>query len=220
MCKMREKIQPEVRKLLAAVAVATVSCLAGSVHSTSAATLRLPEGAYPYSVVEQDLSAVLREFGHNVGVYVDISPKVQGRMRGRVAQTTAKDFLDNICESYALEWYFDGYALHISTADEKATRFLSLRTFTLEDLSNALRLLGFFDERYPLHAAPSGKTVIASGPPRYVDLVEQTLLVLPHPENLRLAARTEAVPETVVYRAGSMAIVKFAGESKATESKK
>jgi type III secretion protein C len=188
--------------------------------SAGAAALILPGGTYPYSVVEQDVSVALREFGHNVGLYVDVSPKVQGRLRGRLARSSARDFLDNVCGSYALDWYFDGYTLYISTVEERATRFLSLRGFSLQDVTSGLQMLGFDDDRYPLHAGPNGMTVIASGPPRYVALVEQTVGALPHPENLRLASRTDAVSQTVIYRGASTAVVKFAPDSNAPDSKK
>lgn len=191
----------------------------GSV-SAGAAALVLPSGVYPYRVVEQDVAAALHEFGHNVGIEVEVSPKVRGRLRGRLAPVSAREFLDNVCGSYALDWYYDGYILHISAMEERTTRFLPLRGFSLQDVTSGLRMLNFDDERYLLRAGPNGATVIAFGPPRYVSLVEQTVTALPHPENLRLASRSESVTETTIYRGASTAIIKFAGDSSAPGSRK
>ena len=187
--------------------------------SAVAATLPLPDGIYPYSVVEQDLSAALKEYGHNLNINIEISPKVEGKLRGRLPSLSAKAFLDTICQSYALDWYYDGYTLHISTADERTTQFISLRTFSVTDLTQALVKLDFYDERYTVRAGPNAKTVIASGPPRYVSLIEQTVLALPHPERLRLTQH-DNVPQTVIYRGGSVAVVKFGGSLAASEPKK
>lgn len=40
-----------------------------------------PEGPYPYTVIDQDLVSVLREFGKNAGLRVEISDKIKGRVR-------------------------------------------------------------------------------------------------------------------------------------------
>jgi type III secretion protein C len=211
------EFHPLRRSVLAASA--TLLIFSAPLSGSVAASLPLPEGVYPYSVVEQDLPMILREFGQNIGVATVVSPKVQGRLRGRLARTTAQGFLDNLCEAYALDWYFDGYTLFVSSATERATRFLPLRSFSLEDLETALRKLGFYDGRYPLRSAPTGRSAVASGPPRYVDLIEQTLLVLPHPENLRVTAHSESISQTTVYRGSATSVVKFGIESKTPEGR-
>jgi type III secretion protein C len=211
------QFHPLRRSILAASA--TLLIFYAPLTGSAAASLPLPEGVYPYSVVEQDLPTVLREFGQNVGVATVVSPKVQGRLRGRLTQTTAQGFLDNLCESYALDWYFDGYTLFISSAGERETRFLPLRSFSVEDLVNALSKLGFYDDRFSLRPAPAGKSVISSGPPRYVELIEQTLLVLPHPENLRVTSHSEGISQTTIYRGSATSVVKFGIESKAPEAR-
>ena len=41
-----------------------------------------------------------------------------------------------------------------------------------------LDALGVTDARWPLRGSPDGRLVVVSGPPRYVQLVEQTLSAL------------------------------------------
>ncbi|MBJ7533122.1 nodulation protein NolW [Rhodomicrobium vannielii ATCC 17100] len=199
-------------RLVSVAAVAMTAVWAGPV--AIAAEPALPDTPYPYSVVEQDVSVALREFGHNVGIPIETSSKVQGRLRGRLERLTAKQFLANICAAYALDWYYDGYTLYISSADEKTTRFVSLPSSPPEELVKALKILGFSDERYPLRAGPKAGSVIVSGPPRYVSLVEQTAIALPNLENVRIGPAPGPVSQTTIYRGSAAEIVKFSSEAK------
>ena len=76
-------------------------------------------GPYRYIVVDQDIRAILTEFGRNMNVTVKVSDQVAvRRIRGRLPVAGAKDFLNRLCESYGLAWYFDGAVLHISGTTE------------------------------------------------------------------------------------------------------
>src|ERR1700676_4999326 len=72
-----------------------------------------PSGPYKYLVIDQDIKGVLVEFGYNVGLPVDVSDQVEGRLRGQfaAATATAREFLDSLCDSHNLVWYFDGAVL-------------------------------------------------------------------------------------------------------------
>ena len=47
-----------------------------------AAQLALPETPYSYTVIDQDLTAALHEFGSNLNIKVNVSPEVRGRIQG------------------------------------------------------------------------------------------------------------------------------------------
>ena len=80
--------------------------------------LLLPPGPYKYLVIDQDIEGVFVEFGRNVGLTVDVSDRVKGRLRGQISTATAREFLDGLCESYGLVWYFDGTTLHVNSKSE------------------------------------------------------------------------------------------------------
>ncbi len=192
------------RKLAAAFAIAGWTW--GAIllcTSAFAATMHLPDGVYPYSVLDQDVKAVLREFGQNLGLRVKLSPKVSGTVKGKLPRLPAQEFLKHICQMYGLEWYYDGTTLHVSSVSEETTRFLPLhRAVSLPALIESLRKLSFYDERYPIRTGADNASVIVTGPPVYAALVEQTLLT------------QGSVPkQIVIYRGGNVSIEKFVLEA-------
>lgn len=192
------------RKLAAAFALAGLfgGGALSLAASALAAPMQLPDGIYPYSVLDQDVTAVLREFGQNLGLKIKLSAKVSGTVKGKLPRLPALGFLNHVCQMYGLEWYYDGATLHISSVSEETTRFLPLqKALLLPGLIASLERLSFYDERYPIRIGAGGASVIVTGPPVYVALIEQTLLM------------QGGVPkQTMIYRGGSVAIEKFGSE--------
>ncbi|MCC8953869.1 nodulation protein NolW [Bradyrhizobium sp. Pear77] len=142
------------------------------------ADLHLPSTLYSYTILDQDLAAALQEFGNNLNIRVNVSAEVKGRIRGRMPDLTPREFLDHLTNLYNLQWYYDGLVLYVSDAREVQSRLLSLNPITFDAFKAALDALKISDERYILKAAPGDGLVLASGPPRFVALVDQTLKAL------------------------------------------
>jgi type III secretion protein C len=174
------------------------------IHSATAnsAAFKFPDGDYPYRIVDQDLTVVLREFGQNLGLRVKLSQKVSGHVKGGVPRSSALAFLNTICRMYGLDWYFDGSTLHVTSVTEEVTRFLPARTETEAKLTEHLRRLSFYDERFPLRSNPENTAIVVSGPPAYVALIEQTLSSMQRDAG-------EFPTQTVIYRGGSVTVEKF-----------
>src|SRR5215471_7622238 len=112
---------PEWLAALLIVAVAWV----GLNVSVRASEPKWPQGQYKYLVIDQDIKEVLTEFGRNIDVPVEVSDQVKGRLRGQLPVATAREFLNQLCESYGLVWYFDGAALHINAKSEIKTELIN-----------------------------------------------------------------------------------------------
>ncbi|MGX5831859.1 secretin N-terminal domain-containing protein [Mesorhizobium sp. 43Arga] len=143
-------------------------------HSALGVPLSLPSAPYRYTVLDQDLSAALQEFGNNLNISVNISPEVKGRIRGRMPDLAPREFLDRLTELYDLQWYFDGLVLYVSAAKEAQTRMLVLAPIRFDAFKAALDELDISDDRYVVRPAPGNGLVLVSGPPRFTALVEQT----------------------------------------------
>ena len=195
----------KIQSLLARAVFAAYGCCLSAFFqdSVSAANAPLPNEIYPYTIIEQDVTVVLREFGQNLGIRVQLSPKVSGVVKGKMAPLQTLDFLNHVCQMNGLEWYFDGSILHITAGSEEVTKFLPLKKpLTPEKLADTLKQLSFYDERYPLRSGPDNASVFVSGPPAYAALVEQTLA--------SSQGDHSAIPtETMIYRGGSVAVQKF-----------
>lgn len=180
-----------------------------------AATLKLPDTSYNYTVIDQDLSAAVQEFGANLGIKVSISPEVKGRIQGRIPEGKAQAFLDRLATSYNLEWYYDGSVLFVTSARENRTQLLVLNPISFDHLKNSLDALQISDPRFPVRPAPGKGVVMVSGPPRYVALIEQTLAGLVAEEQARpkpvAELKTPLGPKVTVltvFRGGSTTILR------------
>jgi type III secretion protein C len=140
-----------------------------------AAHLKLPDTTYTYTVINQDLSAALLEFGSNLNIKVNVSQEVRGRIQGRLPDLPPLAFLNRLASLYNLEWYFDGQVLHVTSARESQSRLLVPGPVPFERLASTLAAFDVADERYAVRPAPNTQLVLVTGPPRFLALVEQTL---------------------------------------------
>jgi type III secretion protein C len=159
--------------LVVTAAVVTAALApAGTAHAVEPAW---PAGPYKYMVIDQDVKGVLAEFGRNIGVPIDVSDQVKGRLRGRLGGAPAREFLDRLCESYGLVWYFDGAVLHVNARSEIRTELVSVSRLSPEEVSEKLTALGIADARYPVRSTQDTGVVSVSGPPPFLYLVRQSL---------------------------------------------
>jgi type III secretion protein C len=137
-----------------------------------------PPGPYRYLVIDQDIKGVLIEFGRNVGLPVDVSDQVKGRLRGQLATATADAFLRNLCESYGLVWYFDGTVLHVSAKTEVRLELVNIGRLPPGEAVEKLKALGVSDAQFPVRTTADAGVVSISGPPPFLSLARQTLTAL------------------------------------------
>jgi type III secretion protein C len=161
-----------------------------------------PPEPYRYTIIEQDLTNVLQEFGRNTGLRVEVSSEVRGRVRGPLPELKARDFLDHLARGYGLEWYFDGFRLYVTSTKEDASRILPLGSVVLQRLETALTDLSLNDARFPLRAIRQSDMVLVAGPPQYLAMVERTLVAL--------NPRHGQPSEVTVYHGDHVEVVKLA----------
>ena len=141
-----------------------------------------PEGDYKYIVIDQDLRSIITEFGRNTQLAVKMSADVPAsRIRGKLPVTSAKDFLEALCERYGLNWYFDGAALHFSTWNEAQAELIDLGRLSPSTVQRRLKELGIANDRYTVKGTNDGKILSVAGPPAYRNIVRQTIAALKKP---------------------------------------
>lgn len=143
--------------------------------NSSAAPLSLPDAPYNYTVLDQELQAALQEFGSNLGIKVNVSSEVRGRIQGRLPNLHPRAFLDRLAAMFNLEWYYDGQVLYVSSVREAQSRLLVLAPIGFDQFKTTLDALKVADERFAVTPAPGNGLVLISGPPRFIALTEQTL---------------------------------------------
>jgi type II secretory pathway component GspD/PulD (secretin) len=170
------------RRVIIALVVTAALASAGTAHASEPAW---PAGPYKYMVIDQDVKGVLTEFGRNIGVPINVSDQIKGRLRGRLGGGPAREFLDKLCETYGLVWYFDGAVLHVNARSEMRTELVSVGRLSPDEVSEKLTALGIADARFPVRSTQDTGVVSVSGPPPFLSLVRQTLNRLAPPFPVR-----------------------------------
>ena len=178
--------------MFAGLAAAMMSS-AALLSAARAAPLPHSDQPVTYTVVDQDLRDVITEVAQQSGLRATVSDAVHGRVRGRLPPAPLEDFLNHLAATYGLDWYYDGSALFVTTAAEATSKLLSLGLVSLPQLQANLDALGVTDVRWPLRGSSDGRLVVVNGPPRYVQLVEQTLTALSQ-------QRGQSVDKVAVFR--------------------
>lgn len=184
--------------------------LSTGIGTTLGVPLSLPSTPYTYTVLDQDLSAALQEFGSNLNIRVNISAEVKGRIRGRMPDLPPREFLDRLTKLYDLQWYYDGLVLYVSAAKEAQTRMLVLTSIRFDAFKAALDELDISDDRYVVRPAPGNGLVLVSGPPRFIALVEQTFngLVAEAQAQPRVPAAPTRESVLILFRGSSTMVVR------------
>ncbi|WP_332766795.1 type III secretion protein [Pseudomonas koreensis] len=133
---------------------------------------------YPYLVIDQDVRGVLNEFGRNLDIPVVLSGTVKGRVRGRVVEDNAREFLARVTTANGLTWYYDSHALYIDSEQDMGSQSFDTHALdrrSIERLLDGLKIVG---QRISVQLNPQQNVVTVSGPPGYRTLVEQLLASL------------------------------------------
>jgi type III secretion protein C len=179
------------RRSSACAAVLWVGLLAllaalGPATSGRAATPDWGSEPYAYVTVDQELAQVLREFAANIGVTIQVSPNVQGIVRGRLPSLPPEPFLELLARTYGLLWYYDGIVLYVNALDEVESRIIKLNTISVDMLARSLVELDIDDPRFPWTISEGPGILYVAGPPRYVQLVTQTAELLDSSQAVRI----------------------------------
>ncbi|HCT07133.1 MULTISPECIES: type III secretion protein [unclassified Pseudomonas] len=150
-----------------------VLCLFGSSLARAAEEPAWFSQPYAYVLVDQDVRSALEEFGHNLDVPLVLSDKVRGKARSTIRAATAGEFLQTLCSTNGLTWYFDGNLLYLNTSDEITTKLFKASALNLDQLQAYLNSLDVFGQQLSMRNGPEGDEVFVSGPPPYLALVQQ-----------------------------------------------
>lgn len=123
-----------------------------------------------YVADRKDIQEVLRDISASAGVAVQISAKVKGTVSGRF-DTRPQLMLERMAATFGFIWYYDGAVLRIYSADEVVSTTIGLSAASTAALRRSLSKLQIEDPRFPIRFDDDARTAVVSGPPRYVELV-------------------------------------------------
>jgi type III secretion protein C len=115
-----------------------------------------------------------------------ISEKISGNVTGRF-NMRADAYVDSLASVFGLISFYDGAVAYVYASGEAASRVVSLRGLAPERLRQALNGVGALDRRYPLRINEAEQIAHVSGPPRFVDMVEELAAMLQDGERKKRA---------------------------------
>ena len=161
------------KRLLLAFLLICAAAFAARANATNAIPWRV--GKYSLIARQMALREAFDTFGVTEGLSVVTSEQVQGSFSGDFVDMPAQEFLERMCTMHNLIWYYDGAALYICSSGEVVSQLIDLAYMKAGDVRAMLRELGVEDSRFPIKTANDDELIMVSGPPRYVELVLQTI---------------------------------------------
>lgn len=92
---------------------------------------------------DREITDLLREFASIQKLPIAISEQVIGNVSGQFTDVDTRRFLDVICESNGLVWFYDGTKLYIETADAVVSRVMGFTHLSQQKLEDALYSIGY-----------------------------------------------------------------------------
>ena len=137
---------------------------------------------YSYYAQNQNIETVLRDFARSVKTPLTLHGTFEGTLDGSRQAASPSQFLDTLAEDYQFVWYYDGTRLLIYSPDKMEERRYTVRFKSADDLRQRILDSPHWDTRFLLDIDDDGKTVIAKGPPRMLDLIRHvaTHIYQPH----------------------------------------
>lgn len=164
------------RTLLRTLVLVAVLALGGAAR---AAGEPWPSAPYSYGARQAKLETVLADFATAFGLSLSMRPDVTGSVSGQFSTRTPTEFITKLSSAYGFVWYTHAGTLHVSRASDVVTRGVSAPGGNVANMRKALTDLGVLESRFGWGELAEQGVAMISGPPSYVQLIEETLRHLP-----------------------------------------
>ncbi|RYX93962.1 MAG: EscC/YscC/HrcC family type III secretion system outer membrane ring protein [Comamonadaceae bacterium] len=154
--------------------------------SSLADTPPWPESPYSYLGKEQQPDKVLGGFARSFGVELRMEttlPPGTAPATGRQSAATPTEFLNQLAAAYGLVWYYHAGALYISRVSERVTHMIPTKGMSGAALKRAFTEMGLLWPRFGWGQVDDRGAIMVSGPPSYVQRIEQAMDSFPEPQS-------------------------------------
>lgn len=124
------------------------------------------------------LHKVLTALAANANISVDVSSGIDDSFNGHLRYLSSLKALDYLASAYDLIWYFDGATLHVNRSAEQKSQMIRLASLTTSQLKQTMQDLKIWDPRFKWRTIEHTNMLMVSGPPRYIELINQTVALL------------------------------------------
>lgn len=124
------------------------------------------------------LRKVLTALASNADISVNVSSTIDEKFNGHLRYASSLKALDYLASAYDLIWYFDGATLHINRSSERQSQMIRLELLSTTQLKQTMQDLKLWDPRFEWRTIQHTNMIMVSGPPRYIELINQTVALL------------------------------------------
>lgn len=160
-------------------AVAAATAIACACSAWAAEPPWPAEAPYSYFADAARLETVLADFATGFSLSLAMAPNVGGTVNGRFATKSPTEFITRLASVYGFVWYTHAGTLFVSRASDVMTKGIAAPGGNAASLRKALADLGVLQPRFGWGELAEHGMAIVSGPPSYIQLVENTIRNLP-----------------------------------------
>ena len=121
---------------------------------------------------QKDLRELIRELASSQGISASVDKEVAGTVYGKFNLPAAKLF-QYLVSTHGLIYYYAGNVLHVYPASAAVSEVIPLKRADPAQFMRSLADMGISDDRYPVALNRRERTLVVSGPKRYVEMVKQ-----------------------------------------------
>ncbi|MES3002895.1 MAG: type III secretion system outer membrane ring subunit SctC [Pseudomonadota bacterium] len=191
------------RRTIAALALGLMA-----MGATRAEAPPWPDAPFTYLARDQSLNKLLASFARIHAVELRATPGIaegEPPSSGRLMAASPTDFLNQLAAIHGLIWFYESGVLHVSKSSERVTRLIRTKGFQTAGLKRTFSEMGVLEPKFGWAEIEDGAGVMVSGPPDYVERIEQAVAALPDspPEQQVHVFRLKYAPvddRTILYR--------------------
>ena len=137
----------------------------------------------------EGICSVLADFARVEGYASVCSPTLVGEMSGRFDQVPAREFLEGMRSAFGVRWYTQGQTVTFWHEGEDSRAFLAPSTVSASALLSMFRAAGMISPQLPVEALTAQNLLSVSGPPLYVEQLQEAMLAFEEAQGGRTVMR-------------------------------
>ncbi len=155
---------------------------------------------WKFYVFSSKVTDFIKDLVRDDNISIKMSSKVKGRLNKRKLNGTRENILDRLAREFEFDWFLHDRMLYISNQSESVKRHINLGGLPANDVEKVLENAGLDLQRFPIRHINGGKSLIVSGPPSYVALIETVIEKIQVPKEEEKPVIVDPSKKVILWR--------------------
>ncbi|WP_144393335.1 type III secretion system outer membrane ring subunit SctC [Pleionea sediminis] len=134
--------------------------------------------AFEYYGEKQPLKDVITAIATHAKQGVVIDESIDQEFNGLIKRKNVTEALNFLAATYDLIWYSDNATLFVYPINQKMSKIFRLANTDANQVKKTMSSLDLWDKRFDFRQVNGGSMILVSGPPRYLELIEESIAML------------------------------------------